>query len=136
MKLTEFIIVVIAALLFLLPGLKNDNFFKHEIQAQEESPPKKAHLRSSRSYKITYRVTNPRYEHVADIVWMKKAAQVAKDAGVPYFNIIEQNLTKKFHRASGQELSIISGIIELDPDPMRAEFDAQEIESLVLTEFP
>lgn len=137
MKITEFVVVVIAALLFLLPGMKQDSPFSNEIQAEEEAPPqKKFDAYRPRSFKITYRVTNPRLEHVADIVWMKKAAEVAKKAGIPYFNIIEQDISKEFNREAGQELSIISGVIQLDPDPMRAEFDAQEIDSLVLTEYP
>lgn len=138
MKLTEFMVIVAAALLFLVPTMKKEqNSMSNNLQAQEERPDRREIIAGEpRSFKITLKVVNPRQESVADIVWMKKAAEVAQREGIPYFNVIEQNTTKRFVRSANQQLSVIEGIIELDPDPMRAEFDAQEIESLVLTETP
>ena len=67
---------------------------------------------------------------------MKKAAEVAQDAGIPYFNVLEQKVRKQFVKKYKTYLSVVEGVIELDNDPMRAEFDALEIESLVLNEIP
>lgn len=133
MKLTEFVIIVIAAVIFLVPIKKNQSAAPR-VEAQEEAPQNSQKI--IRRFKLTYEVTNPRLEEIADIIWMKKAAEVAIDAGIPFFNIVEQKKTRRFIRNAGQKFSFIQGIIELDPDPMRAEFDAQEIESLVLTEYP
>lgn len=134
MKLTEFLIVVIAALMFLVPGMKHDQR-TFEREAQEEAPMEEM-LDDPNTYKITYEAQKPSEEAVVDIIWMKKAAKVAKDAGVPYFNVLEQKMTRRFVEKYRTKLPVLEGVIELDNDPMRAEFDAQEIESLVLTENP
>lgn len=134
MRLTEFMVVIIAALLFLLPTMKQEKT-ANEIEAQEAEPYEETYSDYD-TFKITYRVSSARSEPVADIIWMKKAAEVATEEGIPYFNVLEQKVSKRFVREAGRELSVIEGIIELDPDPMRAEFDAHEIESLVLTEAP
>ena len=65
---------------------------------------------------------------------MKKAAKLARDEGIPYFNVLEQKIRKKYFKKFNRELSVVEGVIELDNDPIRAEFDAVEIESLVLKE--
>jgi hypothetical protein len=130
MRLTEFMIVIVAALMFLIPTMKNDKT-AFERQAQEEAPIEEA-MEEPNTYKISFEVANPSQEPIADIIWMKKAAEIAKDAGVPYFNVIEQKSYKRFVEKYKADLSVIEGVIELDDDPMRAEFDAQEIEALVL----
>lgn len=134
MRLTEFLVVIVAALLFLVP-MMNKEKNGYEIQA-EEAPMEELVNEDSHLFRITYRVTNPRQEKMADIIWMKKAAAVAKSEGIPYFNVLEQNTSKEFVRSADRQLPVIEGVIELDPDPMRAEFDAQEIESLVLIDTP
>lgn len=134
MRLTEFLVVIVAALLFLVP-MMNKEKNGYEIQA-EEAPLEETVSENSNIYRITYRVTNPRQENMADIIWMKKAAEVARAEGIPYFNVLEQNTTKEFVRSADRQLSVVQGVIELDPDPMRAEFDAQEIESLVFSDTP
>lgn len=134
MRLTEFMIVIVAALMFLIPTMKKeqDHF---EREAQEEAPYEEV-IEGSNQYKIIYEVPRPSDEPVADIIWMKRAAEVARDAGIPYFNVIKQKITKRFVKKYNQKLSTVEGVIELDNDPMRAEYDAQEIESLVLTDNP
>lgn len=134
MKLTEFMVVIIAALMFLIPSMKKDNK-AFERQMQEEAPMEEV-LETPNTYKITYEVQSPKEEALADIIWMKKAAEVAQNAGVPYFNVLEQKVRKQFVKKYKTNLSVVEGVIELDNDPMRAEFDALEIESLVLNEIP
>jgi hypothetical protein len=133
MRLTEFMVVIIAALMFLVPTMKKE-VPPLEIEAQEEEAPALHVGEGGETFRITYEVQSPREENIADIIWMKKAAEVAKDEGVPYFNVLEQKVGKIFSEKYRQNLSVVEGVIQLDPDPMRAEFDAQEIESLVLTE--
>ena len=128
MRLTEFMVIIVAALLFLIPSMRQEKG-AFERQMQEEAPYEEI-MEEPNTYKITYEVKKASEESLADIHWMKKAASVAKDAGIPYFNVLEQKVKKQ------NGLSVVEGIIELDNDPMRAEFDAQEIESLVLTDTP
>lgn len=133
MRLTEFLIVIVAALMFLIPQMNKENSGPKR-QAQEEAPAEM--LEEYNTYKVTYTVTRPQEEPIADIIWMKKAAEVAQRAGVPYFNILKQEFSKRFVRKYDRELSTVTGVIQLDNDPMRAEYDANEIESLVLTDYP
>lgn len=126
MRLTEFMVIILAALMFLIPSMKKERT-AFEREAQEEAPMEEV-LEEPNTYKVIYQVKKPSEENIADILWMKKAAEIAQDAGIPYFNVIEQ----KMKRENGKK--VIEGVIELDNDPMRAEFDATEIESLVLTE--
>lgn len=136
MRLTEFVVVIVAALLFLIPTMKKENR-TFEREAQEERPmDRQMEEAETRTFKVTYEVKSPEEEALADILWMKKAAQIARDEGVPYFNVLEQHITKRFVNSANMELSVIDGVIELDNDPMRAEFDANEIESLILTDSP
>lgn len=134
MRLTEFVIVIVAALMFLVPTMKNENT-AFEREAQEEAPIEEV-MEDANTYKVTYEVSKPQEEAIADIIWMKKAASVAQDAGIPYFNVLEQKIRKRFVQKYKTELSVVEGVIELDNDPMRAEFDAAEIEALVLNQQP
>lgn len=134
MRLTEFLVIIVAALMFLIPTMNKEKT-AFEREAQEEAPMEEV-LEEPNTYKVVYEVKNPSEENIADIIWMKKAAEVAQDAGIPYFNVLEQKIRKKFSSKHKKDLSVVEGVIELDNDPMRAEFDAAEIESLVLTERP
>lgn len=137
MRLTEFMIVIVAALMFLIPTMKKEQkdteYFERE--AQEEAPLEEM-MEGANTYKVRYEVNTPSEEAMADIIWMKKAAEVAHDAGIPYFNVRDQKITKRYVAKYKQKLSVVEGVIELDNDPMRAEYDAHEIDSLVLNENP
>lgn len=129
----ELLVIVVAGflLVFISPGFhKESNAL--ERQAQEAEPSEL--MEEENSFKIVYKVPSPKEEDIADIIWMKKAAEVAKDEGVGYFNVMAQKVTKRYVKKYDAELSVIEGIIQLDSDPMRGEFDAQEIASLVLTD--
>lgn len=128
MRLTEFIIVIAVALVFLIPTMKKEQPVVHDeqVEMQEEE--------EINTFAITYESKSPREEPIADIIWMKKAAETARDAGIPYFNVLKQKIRKRYVPKFKTELSVVEGIIQLDNDPMRAEYDAHEIEALVLTE--
>lgn len=74
-------------------------------------------------------------EPIADIIWLKRAAEVALENGSPYFHVIEQNTTKEFNPELNMNLTLIEGIIELNQDPMSAEYDAHVISELELDPF-
>lgn len=131
MKVTIFLAVIVASLAYLVPIMKTEK--RNQMQAQEESPVETINY-GPNTFKITYTSQKPSEDEIADIIWMKKAAEVAKNEGIPYFNVLEQKSYQNYSEAYQQELTTVEGIIELDADVMEAEYDAQEIESLVLPE--
>lgn len=136
MRLTEFMIVIIAALMFLNPTMKKEQAgLLREAQEYEETAQEITTDRSH-TYKITFQAATPDEDAIADIIWMKRAAEVARDAGIPYFNILEQKTQERFVKRYRTKLTKVIGVIQLDKDPMRAEYDASEIEDLVLSEQP
>ena len=134
MRLTSFVVVILAALFFLIP-MMNQEQSAFEREAQEESPMEKV-LGEENTYKITYEVERPEDESIADILWMKLAAEMALEQKIPYFNVLDQEIYKVRDEETGEEQTIVEGVIQLDSDPMRAEYDAHEIQSLVLPERP
>ncbi len=132
MRLTEFMIVIALALVFLIPTMKKNEFTQVERQEEEEV----IEEGEVNTFTIRYEVKHPDEEAIADILWIKKAAAVAQDAGVPYFNVVKQTVTRRFVPEHNQKLSVIVGTIQLDNDPMAAEYDAEEIEALVLSDVP
>lgn len=72
--------------------------------------------------KVEYAPQTEREANVADILWMKEAAELALSYGTPYFHVKDQNATEDG----------IVGTIELETDPMAAEFDAHVIKQLGL----
>ena len=134
MRLTSFVVVIVAALLFLIP-MMNQEQSAFEREAQEESPIEKV-LGEENTYKITYEVERPEDETIADILWMKLAAEMALEQKIPYFNVLDQDIYTVRDEETGEDQTIVEGVIQLDSDPMRAEYDAHEIEALVLPERP
>jgi len=134
MRLTSFVVVILAALFFLIP-MMNQEQSAFEREAQEESPMEKV-LGEENTYKITYEVERPEDESIADILWMKLAAEMALEQKIPYSTVLDQEIYKVRDEETGEEQTIVEGVIQLDSDPMRAEYDAHEIQSLVLPERP
>lgn len=90
-------------------------------QIQREEAPITEKL-SDRTYRIVMEIESPNDEPVADILWFQQAAELALDNKIPWFNVLEQKVSPA--RAEG--------VIELIKDPMKAEYDANEILSLHL----
>ncbi len=141
MKKTEFAVVCIALFLFFLIGPLSAS--KEKIESKQNKQEQVASDEDvgdfdselvDENYRIVYRAPGIKENPVADIIWLKKAAQVAMDAGIPHFNVKQKIVSKQFDRRAGLRLNVVEGVIELDNDPMRAEYDAQEILSLVLPE--
>lgn len=132
MRLTHFLIIIVAALLFLIPIMRHEKQTAEPLMEAQEAEPWEDG--KSNTFKVTYSAMTPDEEAIVDIIWMRKAAEMANDEGMPYFNILKQKTQRRFVKKYNMELSTITGIIQLDPDPMRAEFDANEIESLIMTD--
>ena len=133
MRLTPFLIVIALALIFLIPMAKKESF-SHKRQAQEEVLESEyGDFGAIHTMKVSYVALSPAEAPIADIIWIKKASEVALDSGTPYFNVLKQKITQKFNSKYRMDLPVVEGIIQLEDDPMRAEFDAYEIESLILS---
>lgn len=87
------------------------------------------------SFYITFTASSLQDEPVADILWMKKAAELALEVGRPYFDVKNQRTTKHYDRELDAELSTVEGTVKLTKDPMKGTYDALEITSLVLPEY-
>jgi len=93
------------------------------MQAQEEDPPMAITKNNQNNYRIKMNI-DPENRELADILWFQKAAEVALGKKRPWFNVIQQYTDDDY----------IEGTIELINDPMKAEYDANEILSLRLTD--
>lgn len=136
MKKSEIIVVLVACLLFAIgipsKELSEDRLAqRQEEQAEEDYEALEA---EGESYKVIYRTTSPREEKIADILWMQKAAEISRSAGIPHFNVKDKKSYKEFSSKYKQPLKVIEGTVILDNDPMAAEYDAEEILSLALTQ--
>lgn len=78
-------------------------------------------------FRVTYKAMGPDEEAIADIIWLRKAAKIAVGNGNPYFNVLKQDVTNVDNLT-------IEGVIELQDDPMMADYDGNEILGLVLAE--
>jgi hypothetical protein len=129
MRLTPFLLVIFTALMFVIGQMKKEDQKREREAQEEESLTYEGHP----TFKVTYEVQSPDEEAILDIIWMKKAAQTAIKAGLPYFNVSDQKITKRYVQKYNQSLSVIEGLIELSDDPLNSDFDAYEIEDLILT---
>lgn len=113
--------------LFLIFGLifvvsKNDPGQPMTAQMQAEEAAPETEKLSSNTFRIRMDIEEKNDQPVADILWFQKAAEFAMAKKVPWFNVLEQKI-------SPYE---VEGVIQLERDPMKAEYDANEILSLHL----
>lgn len=87
-----------------------------------------------KTFEVIHKVSNPAHESVADILWMKKVADMAIERGVANFNVLYQNVERTYDARLKREVTVVEGTVELTNDPMDGEFNANEIRSLVLPE--
>ena len=132
MRTIPFLFVIAMALLFLMTIGKKEG---PEIrkQAQEEDPRERRGGQEVQTLHIRYAALKPEEAPIADIIWMKKASEVALSMGTPYFNVLTQEINHQFSSKYKRNLPVVHGVIQLEDDPMKAEFDAHEIESLILS---
>jgi len=91
-------------------------------QAQEEVP--MVEKMSKNTFRIKMDIETENDRPVADILWFQQAAELALKKKIPWFNVLEQRISSL----------AVEGIIQLEPDPMKGEYDANEILSLQLSD--
>ncbi len=89
-------------------------------QAQEAGPILREIARNT--YRIHFEINSEKEKPIADILWFHEAAKVALRKKIPWFNVLEEKITPYY----------VEGIIQLEKDPMKAEYDAYEILNLQL----
>lgn len=92
------------------------------IQAQEAPP--EIEVLGAKTFRVVMEIESENDIPVADILWFQKAAELAIKHRIPWFNVLEEKITQTH----------VEGVIQLVDDPMKGEYDANEILSLHLTE--
>jgi hypothetical protein len=132
MRLTEIIIILFVAFL-LVEGTSLKSSTKEVARQEEEEVDLVLPIEEENNViDVIYYVSDISEENISDINWLKKAAELAQKKGVPYFNVVKQNIYKKFSKEANADLTVIEGKIELISDPMSSDYDANEIQSLNL----
>lgn len=135
MRKTELAVVTFALICFFLIGpLTAQRFHREETIQREEAQEEQVELYDGESYQVVYRPRSLKEDSVADIMWLKKAAGIAMDAGIPHFNVRSKTISKEFNKSLQRKVNVVEGTITLDNDPMKADYDAHEILSLVMPE--
>ena len=110
-------LLVIAGIIFIVANPRNEL-----PQAQEEAP--SIEELKHNTFRIKIDIQASKGDTSPDIIWFQKAAELAKEKKIPWFNVVEQSIST----------TSIEGVIELERDPMKAEYDANEILSLELSD--
>lgn len=98
-------------------SLHNKNVEKtSQIQRQEEV--------ADTLVDIYYLAENEEDEKKLDLLWLQRAAQVVREYGEVFFNIVEQKTGVR--KVDNEEFLYMEGIIEITQD-IGAEFNAEEI---------
>jgi len=123
MRVTEILVVILVSFLFFLghPGKNEQRQEQQDVSVSE-----------NKMLEVVYRVPDSTQEEVADIKWLRKAAELAMDEGRPYFSIINQKVTRRFSKSDETYLTTIEGKIEITDNPMETDYDANEIIGLNL----
>ena len=92
-----------------------------DLRQAQEAPPSVEQVSKS-TFRIKMDIEKDSDRPVADILWFQKAAEVALERKIPWFNVIDQQIGT----------NSVEGVIQLEPDPMKGEYDANEILGLEL----
>ena len=110
-------LLVIAGIIFIVANPRDEL-----LQAQEEAP--RIEEISNTTFRIKIDIQGSEGNMSPDILWFQKAAELANEKKIQWFNVVEQSIST----------TSIEGIIKLERDPMKAEYDANEILSLELSD--
>jgi hypothetical protein len=131
MRLTEFLIVIMAALMFLIPTMnKERKNERRQLQEEEETWDNQHHPNPYLTTRVLFESRSAEEEGLADIMWMRKAAKEAMAQGSSYFNVLKQRKWRRFNPRLNRKMIVIEGEIELEGDPMKAEYHASDIPEL------
>jgi hypothetical protein len=130
MRSTDLIIIAVVLFLFLLgrPG----ESIRHQRQAQEAPAQELIVELEPRSFQLIFEVEEQEEGPIADILWLKRAAQLAIENDLPYFNVAEMEIERRVNPDTNQEITVVEGIVRLENDALKAEYDAFVIEDLAL----
>ncbi len=116
-------LLLVGGLIFATVTNRSDNHLGARQEQQEQEALSSEEI-SPNTFHIRMEIESENDEPVADILWFQEAAQIAMEKKIPWFNVVEQKLNA----------GSVEGVIELQKDPMKAEYDANEILSLHLTD--
>lgn len=125
MRVTEILLVILVSFLF---------FVGHPGKREHRQEQQAAIASETNTLEVVYRVQDSTQEELADINWLKKAAQAAMDEGKPYFSVLNQRVTRRYSKKEQLYLTTIEGRIEITDRPMETDYDANEILGLNLGE--
>lgn len=129
MRATPFVLLATICLLVVLE-VKQKMKDQNPVKPREEMQQEEEVFTGEHPYgqiRIIYEAQRPEDEAIADILWLRKAAQMVKGSGSTYFNVINQAIVKNNYLR-------VEGVIEISSDPMTADYDAHEILSLVISQ--
>lgn len=134
MRKSELSVLLIASFLFAvgIPSKSRPTFQRTGPIQEQEIAIEEVGSFEGDEYYIEFQTRTQEENSIADILWLREAAQVALDAGIPYFSITQQEKENRFDKERKISTRRIMGEIKLDNDPMRAQFDANEILALAL----
>lgn len=135
MRKSELSVLLIASFLFAvgIPSKSRPTFQTPSEEPQrQEFAVEEIEGMDNEEYYIEFQTRSPEEHSIADILWLREAAQVALDAGIPYFSITAQEKEDGFDPKKQLATRRIKGEIRLDNDPISAQFDANEILALAL----
>ncbi len=134
MRKSELSVLLIASFLFAvgIPSKSRPTFQRVDEPQRQEITVEEIEGLGNEEYYIEFQTRSPEENSIADILWLREAAQVALDAGIPYFSITSQEKENRFDDQKKTALRRIMGEIKLDNDPLNAQFDAHEILALAI----
>jgi hypothetical protein len=131
MTLSQLTIITAIGLVILI-GRPDKLFDQINELRQEEEFQEEIEILAPDEIRITFHATTAEEEEIADIMWLKKAAEATLNKGYSYFNIVDQEISREFFSEHNMLLSEIDGIIRMEEDPMTAEYNAHDISNLAL----
>ncbi len=128
-------VTVFASICFLLVlGRGQDQFNRFSRGPVQEERQEEQYMKEEQTNEIyiTHIVKSKAEEEIADIKWLKKAAAKVIERGASYFNVLDQSSSQRFVKEKGRNMTVIEGVVRIENDPMYSQYDAHEINKLVV----
>lgn len=137
MRKSEIFVLLIACLLFALGMPSKPKNSRVEVVNVEFPQEQEAYdFLADGPYFIEFKARTPTENQIAEVLWLREAAQMALEAGIPYFNITRQEVRKEFDKKGRFHRQVVEGEIELEHDPYLTDYDANEILAVKLPDSP
>lgn len=133
MRKSEVLVLLIACLLFAIGMPSQAPGPQLQVrQEQEASEEQDLEIAQNERFYIEFKARTPSENEIADIMWLREAAQIALEAGIPYFRVKNQLVRQELDKNNNFRRQVVEGEIQLDNDPFNSDFDANEIMALSL----